>query len=113
MARHYYLVLTSALPGREAELEAWYDDQHIGDLVKVPGVVCAQRFHISSQVADTEVPQWTCLAIYELECDDPEEVIGRIAALAGSDAMPITGALSTQTRTRIVAQHARTALAGR
>lgn len=108
MARHHFMVLSAAQPGQEAAFEAWYDQQHIVDLVKVPGVISAQRFHISSQSGQPEVPKWTCVAIYELECDDPEEVIARIISLSGSDAMPSTETLDKPSVIRIIAQHSRT-----
>jgi hypothetical protein len=40
------LLLVGMTPGRDVEtaFNAWYDDEHIPALAKVPGVLCARRF---------------------------------------------------------------------
>ena len=64
MARYEYLILSCAQPGREAEFEKWYDEQHIVDVLAVPGVVSARRFHVESQEAvDVDVPTWAWFAM--------------------------------------------------
>jgi hypothetical protein len=43
---HLMLVHTSAEDGREAEFNDWYDD-HVRELLDLPGIVAAQRFRLS------------------------------------------------------------------
>ena len=43
---------------------------------------------------DIEPPQYTTLTLYELEGDDPEPIIDMLKAASGSDAMPMTSALT-------------------
>lgn len=96
MPRHHYVILSQAEPGREAEFDQWYDTQHLSDVCKVDGVVSARRFIIDVQKV-TELdgaPRWTSLAIYEIESDDPTGVMNAISEVAGSDAMPLSDALS-------------------
>jgi hypothetical protein len=95
MATSYYVVLTKAVPGREEEFHEWYDAQHLPDCVKVPGVTSARRFRIVSAFAPGAVqtePEYTSLALYELETDDPAAVARELSARAGSEAMPMTDA---------------------
>lgn len=95
MARFQYVILSRAEPDRENEFATWYDGVHLADVVRVDGVVSARRYPIRWIRAETvETPQWRSLAIYEIESDDPDAVIARIAETSGSDAMPISDALS-------------------
>lgn len=43
-ARFHYVVATDIVAGGDAELNAWYDEEHLPGLAAVPGVVQAQRF---------------------------------------------------------------------
>jgi hypothetical protein len=81
MARHVFLVFSTALPGRDAEFNQWYDQTHIFEALTSPGFVAAQRFRI----ADTQVMPSTesklppYVTIYELDTDDlPASVKGVI-----------------------------------
>ena len=40
----HYVVETDVLPEHEAELNAWYDEEHLAGLAAVPGTVSASRF---------------------------------------------------------------------
>jgi len=95
MARFQYVILSRAEAGREAEFAAWYDGVHLADVARVEGVVSARRYPIRWISAETvDAPPWRSLAIYEIESDDPDTVIARIAEASGSIAMPISEALS-------------------
>jgi hypothetical protein len=84
MARHHLLVLSNPTAGQEDEYNAWYDGQHIPDVLKTPGWISGQRFKMTVKV--TDAAEYRYLAIYELETDDP-------AARAGTEAMVMSDAL--------------------
>ena len=94
MARHAYLVFTQPTPGQDAEYNRWYTDVHLGDVLRVPGVVAAQRFKL--QQGDSPAPA-PYLAIYEIESDDVGEVLKQIEVRAGTDTMPLSPALDFKT----------------
>lgn len=96
MARFSYAVLSRAAPGREEEFIAWYRDRHLHDVTKMPGVVSGKLVRLDFQRVYEldEAPQWTLLTLYELEGDDPESIISAIRTASGSDAMPMSGALT-------------------
>ncbi|WP_375398714.1 hypothetical protein [uncultured Sphingomonas sp.] len=103
MAITHYVVLTAASPGRQQEFEHWYDERHLDDVVAVEGVRSATRFRILSQnVSGIDAPQWCSLAIYDIDADDPEAVVARISATAGSAAMPTSEALSRDGLVRLL-----------
>jgi hypothetical protein len=95
MGRYYYVVLTRAVAGREAEFDAWYDGQHLGDVARIEGVARARRYPLLWQkVAELDAPEWRSLTVYEIEADDPKAVIASILKVAGTDAMPLSDAMA-------------------
>ncbi len=67
------LVMTNAIEGREREFNEWYSSTHVHDILKVAGVVSAQRFQCHA-----EKGAFGFLALYEIETDDPEGVVAEI-----------------------------------
>lgn len=95
MARFHYAVLSQAAPGQEDEFIRWYQEQHLPDVLKMPGVVSGKLIKLDFQrVYDLEAPNWTLLTLYELEGDDPGTIIDSLKAASGSDSMPSTDALT-------------------
>lgn len=84
MARYKLLVLSDAVAGRDDEFNQWYDNVHLPDVFKVPGVVGATRFRLRSG------GKWRYLAVYELDCDDPAAVEQELAKRAGSGQMTMS-----------------------
>lgn len=84
--KYTFLVLTNAADSQDEAFNAWYDNTHIPDVLRVPGFVAAQRF----KLADTTPPQafgHRYLALYELETDDLEGSRQALADAAGTSAM--------------------------
>lgn len=95
MARFTYTILSCAAPGQEEEFIDWYSNEHLGDVLQMPGVVSGRLFRLDFQrVYDLDAPQWTLMTIYELEGDDPEAIINSIKAAFGSDSIPLSDALT-------------------
>lgn len=95
MPLYTYLAFTRALPGREAEFDRWYDEQHLTDVSKMPGIISAKRFQIEWQSANEfEPPQWRSLAVYEIDSDNPQATLTAIRAASGTKMMPLSEALT-------------------
>ena len=92
MAKHHLLAFTNPAAGHEAEFNRWYDEQHVPDLLAVPGFVSAQRFAVSDATGQGE-PGWTYLALYELDTDDPDALMAEVRSRLGTAAMPVSDAL--------------------
>lgn len=93
MATHTYFVFTNAEPGREAEFEAWYDNRHIPDLLRVPGVVSARRFELSSVQRTDMTHPYRYVTLYEIDGNDLGGIIAEIARRAGTSEMPLSDAM--------------------
>lgn len=95
MPGHKLVVLSNPISEEsDAELNRWYNEQHLPDVLAVPGIVSAQRFKMA---CNTSGPLYRYLAIYEIEADDPEVVIRHLRSLANTPAMPRTEALDRST----------------
>lgn len=90
MAKHVLVVLSNAVEGCDQKFNDWYTNTHIGDVLKVPGFVAAQRYKLSeSQLAGGPGP-YGYLALYEVETDD---LAATGAGLTGAGDMYIDPAL--------------------
>jgi hypothetical protein len=95
MDKHILVVVTSPMPGREDEYNQWYDEQHLPDVLRVPGFTAAQRFKLLSHSPGSLPGDY--LAIYEFEpmapIDDPRAVFAALAQATASGQMPISPAM--------------------
>lgn len=98
MQKHLFVVYTNAKDGRDDEFNEWYDNRHIPDVLKVPGVVSAKRYVLSGFQRPTPHP-YKYMAIYEIETDDLEAVSNEIARRVGTPVMPRSDALSLDVET--------------
>lgn len=96
MAKHVFVVLTNAAPGKEDAFNAWYTHQHIPDVLAIPGVVAAQRFTLSGDQRAQPPYPYKYLALYELETDDLKGVLATLNERAGTSAMVISDAIDQQ-----------------
>lgn len=65
MSKSILVVISSPTPGQEEEYNRWYTDQHLRDVLTLPGFTSAQRFKLSVSTPN-DVPG-SYLAIYEYE----------------------------------------------
>jgi hypothetical protein len=72
---HLYLVFSSPAASKEAEYNRFYE-RHVGDIMKLPGFVRAQRFVLSPRGRND--PPFKYLTVYELKGKEPGPVIGQI-----------------------------------
>ncbi len=75
-----YLETRPVSPDREEEYHKWYNDTHLEEICSVEGIVSARRF----APTDGDGP---FIAIYELDCDDLDSVVGRLRELGASGKM--------------------------
>ena len=86
MPKYKLVILSNPVGDSDEEFNRWYDDVHLGDVFKVPGVVGAERYRFRSGEG------WRYLALYELDCEDPADVEQELLARAGTEVMPMSDA---------------------
>ncbi len=96
MPRYNLIALTNCEAGREDEFNDWYTNVHLADVLKLPGVVAAQRFELNEvQHRQGQMP-WGFMAVYEIDIDDVSETLSELRAVSGTDAMPLSPALKDE-----------------
>ncbi len=100
MPKHILLAMTNAVEGQEDEFNDWYNNRHLHDVVKAPGIVAAQRFVLDDTQRYSGPYPFKYVAIYEIESDEVQPVIDYIDKVIGTDAMPVSPAMSSEPRVR-------------
>ena len=96
MPKFNLLALTNPIEGREDEFNEWYTNVHLADVLKLPGVVAAQRFVLSDKQHRPPPFDWKYLAVYEIDIEDVQTTLTALKAASGTDAMPLSPALSPE-----------------
>jgi hypothetical protein len=96
MVSYIFIALTNAVKDRDAEFNRWYNEQHLPDVLRIPGMVAAQRFVLAPDQRMEAPHPYRYLAIYEIDADDPAQVIADVQARAGTELMPMTDAIAAE-----------------
>jgi hypothetical protein len=91
MAKYLLVVPSNATAGQEDDYNHWYDTEHLGDLEAIPGVIAGTRFEIAA--TSPNQPAQPYVALYEIEAEDPMQVIAEIGKRAQTGEMQISPAL--------------------
>lgn len=94
MPHYQFVVLSNPTEGREDEYNAWYDGDHLRDVLAVPGVTGARR---SRLVQSREPLPHRYMAIYDIESDDVQSVLADIAGRSDTERMPMSPAIDRTT----------------
>jgi hypothetical protein len=94
MAKYKLVVLTEPKADREDEYNDWYTNQHLADVVAVPGFLSAQRFKLRDAMGFEHRNRY--LAIYEIESDDPQAVMAEMFRRRGTPAMVVSESLDLE-----------------
>ncbi|MFT3721881.1 hypothetical protein [Pseudorhodoferax sp.] len=90
-----YVVLTNPTsPEDEAEFNRWYTEQHLQDVLRVPGVVSAQRYKRTDQQRGSGPQPWNYLALYECDAASPDVVTNGIQERYNTPDMVISPTLA-------------------
>jgi hypothetical protein len=95
--QHLFLALTNPAEGRERDLNAWYDEHHLHEIVeRMPGFVTGRRYeaHPQSQRPGQNA-RWRNLALYDLEGDLAEIHRGDADVRMSGTLTPAHGAFDT------------------
>jgi hypothetical protein len=91
MAKYVMVVQSQAQPGRDDEYNAWYDQVHFHDILALPGVTSGRRFeHAMTAMGRPGAPY---LAIYEVETDDPAQVLAELGKRSADGTMQMTDSI--------------------
>ena len=95
MPKAQMMVFAAAQDGQREELDRWYDERHIPDLLAVSGLVRAERYDVRALKVPEGTPAWDFMAIYHLEGEDIGTILGAAAQRMGTPEMPASPALDS------------------
>lgn len=82
----YMVVCSNPVAGKEVEYNDWYTNVHLKEVLQVKGLKAAQRFILTkAQMSESQAHKY--MAIYEIENDDIEGTVQRLAAAAAKFSM--------------------------
>ncbi|MFC4311993.1 hypothetical protein ACFPN2_23125 [Steroidobacter flavus] len=96
MTHWTYIVLCSALPGRDDDLNEWYSDRHLPDVLRIPGVLAAQRFRLGPAQRTDPPYAYDYLAIYEIDPARAADVMATLRCDTGTPALPVSDAVAPE-----------------
>ena len=96
MGKYNLIALTNPIDGLDDEFNDWYTNEHLDDVLKLPGVMAAQRFCLNDVQHHRGPLEWKYMAVYEIEIDDISETLSALTAASGTEAMKLSPALSDQ-----------------
>jgi hypothetical protein len=64
-----FLVFSNPIEGRDDEYNEWYDNVHLGDVCRVPGVLGAKRYDLVPTDPAGAAPAHAYLAVYDLSAN--------------------------------------------
>jgi hypothetical protein len=88
MARYKYVVMTSPKPGMDTEYNQFYTRQHVPDVLRVPGILRAQRYKLTADQRAPENQPHKYLCVYDVETDDLARMVEEIGCRLGTPDMP-------------------------
>ena len=99
MANYLFLAFSNAAEGQEDEYNQWYDEQHLADVINVPGFVAARRYRLSQTQFEfnTKTPEYKYLALYEIESDDIASVMKELTSRVGTPDVVMIDAIDMST----------------
>lgn len=92
MKTYTYIVLSNPVEGREDEYNDWYTNTHIVDVMKVPGLLSAQRFRLAPSQRRDPPHAYRYLTIYEIDGSDLAGSLAVLKSQSGTAAMPVSDA---------------------
>jgi len=93
--RAILLVQTNPVsPERELEFNEWYDRVHVPQVLSnVDGITGATRFVVAA--SSPTAPAHRYLAVYEIEADEPGEVVRSLGEAMAAGTLDVTDAIDT------------------
>jgi hypothetical protein len=93
MGKYALVVFSNPTAGKEDEYNAWYTNEHLKDVVSIPGYVAAQRFKTIIPMMGEFHHRY--LAIYDMDAEDQAGVDAALKALTTTP-MAISDALDSE-----------------
>lgn len=92
--------LAQAIPERESEFDAWYEREHMPEVLQVAGMVSGQRYKLHRSLAG-EI-ETKSFVLYEMAANSLEEARETLKAMAAANVGKSTASLPEKTRAAVL-----------
>lgn len=97
MSENIFIALTNPIQGKDEAFNAWYDTEHLPEVLATPGIVSPRRYDVAElpSAEDPDLPAHLpppahrCLFIYGLD-DRPEVVMGEFLTRVSAGTMTLS-----------------------
>lgn len=93
MQRYKFVVMSNPIEGMDEEYNDWYQNCHLPELLRLDGIVSAQRFQQACNLREGE--SYRYLVIYEIETDDIDAVGANLVGTAESGRLTMSESIDT------------------
>lgn len=93
MEKRMLLVFTNAVEGQAEAFNDWYDNVHLPDVLKIPGIKSAIRFKLGDVQRMDPPYRYEYCAIYELDTDDVASIVAELKKRPGTEQMKMSTAM--------------------
>jgi hypothetical protein len=94
MAQGLFIAYSSAVPGRDADYEKWYDEIHIPDVrTAIPSITAVHRYRLVDLQGGGGAPRY--VAVYELDDADVATAAAQLGAAGAEGRLRMTDAMDT------------------
>jgi len=94
MPRHIFISFTNANDGKDIEYNSWYRDQHLPEVLSIPGFISGQRYRLSDCQFAGMVSPWKYMAIYQIEGESPAAALAELSRRISGGTITISDALA-------------------
>lgn len=94
MPRYKMIAMSQPVKGREDEYNQWYQNTHLKQVAALPGVVRAQRFRLAQSLTPGQT--FPYMAIYDIDVDNIQTLLGEFQKVAGTDRLIMSEALDPE-----------------
>lgn len=93
MQEYKFVVFTNPTAGLEHEFDDWYVNQHLPDVLQVPGFKAGQRFELErTQVKDGR--PWQFMTVFDIDTDDLRRTLDELVSRVNTAAMPMSPSIA-------------------
>lgn len=88
------VVFTNPTQGMEDQFDEWYVNQHLPDVLAVPGFKAGQRFELEQEQLKAGPHPWRFMTVFDIETDDLRHTFDTLISRVNTPLMPMSPSIA-------------------
>ena len=88
------VVFTNPTEGMEDQFDEWYVNQHLPDVLAVPGFKAGQRFELEQEQLQAGPHPWRFMTVFDIETDDLRHTFDTLISRVNTPLMPMSPSIA-------------------